>query len=111
MVEAVSLPRATLPQVPGGSASTLLPGFLLQRAYHVPAADIGLAAAGTVDDRPAEREMRVVAIASALLAAIAFSRSASKSGRGVPRWLVGRRARVSMTPSQSVNDTNQFQLN
>ena len=31
------------------------PGFLLQRAYHVPAADILLAAAGAVDDWSAER--------------------------------------------------------
>src|SRR5580700_8812419 len=36
------------------------PGFLLQRAYHVPAADILLAAAGAVDDWSAEREIRVV---------------------------------------------------
>src|SRR5207248_10900800 len=49
-----------LPQVRGGSASTVLPGFLLQRAYHVPAADILLAAAGAVDDWSAEREIRVV---------------------------------------------------
>src|SRR5207248_1104325 len=36
------------------------PGFLLQRAYHVPAADILLAAAGAVDDWSAEHENSVV---------------------------------------------------
>ena len=44
----------------GGSTSMVPPVFLLQRAYHVPAADIVLAAASTIDDRPAQSEMRVV---------------------------------------------------
>ena len=38
----------------------VLPRFLLQRAYHVPAANIVLAASGTVNDGPSESEMRVV---------------------------------------------------
>ena len=33
---------------------------MLQRACHVPAVDILLAAAGAVDDRPPQSEMRVV---------------------------------------------------
>ena len=49
-----------LPQMQGGSTSTVPPGFLLQRAHHIPAADILLAATGAVDDWSAEREMRVV---------------------------------------------------
>ena len=36
------------------------PSFLLQRAYHVPAANIVLAPSRTIDDGPAESEMRVV---------------------------------------------------
>jgi hypothetical protein len=35
-------------------------GFLLQRAYYVPAPNIGLAAAGTVNDGSAQSEMRIV---------------------------------------------------
>src|SRR5258708_1007347 len=39
----------------------VFPNFLKnKRAYHVPAADIVLAFAGTIDDRPAQSEMRVV---------------------------------------------------
>src|SRR5438552_5015679 len=50
----------TASQMRSGSVSSVPPVFLLQRAYHIPAADILLAAAGVVDDWSAESEMRVV---------------------------------------------------
>ena len=70
-----------LPQMQGGSTSTVPPGFLLQRAYDIPAADScspppALLTTGLPSVKCAS------SIASAHPAAIAISCSASESGRG-----------------------------